>query len=53
MPYGSIVGPGSTLAATGLATGQIWLVVASVIAVLVGAIMVRVSFRRGKGPVEQ
>ncbi|MEV6259514.1 hypothetical protein AB0M42_01915 [Streptomyces sp. NPDC051784] len=52
MPYGSIVGPGSTLAATGLATGQLWLVAVSVAAVLVGAVLVRVSFRRGKGPVE-
>ncbi|MFJ8859042.1 hypothetical protein ACIRD8_11460 [Streptomyces sp. NPDC102451] len=53
MPYGSIVGPGSTLAATGLATGQVWLVVASVSAVLLGAVTVRMSFRRGKGPVEE
>ncbi|MFJ8133427.1 hypothetical protein [Streptomyces hydrogenans] len=53
MPYGSIVGPGSTLAATGLATGQIWLVALSVVAVVVGAVVVRTSFRRGKGPVEQ
>ncbi|MEU9359511.1 hypothetical protein AB0D35_15590 [Streptomyces sp. NPDC048301] len=53
MPYGSIVGPGSTLAATGLATGQLWLVTLSVVAVLVGAFAVRVSFRRGKGPVER
>ncbi|MFE6225822.1 hypothetical protein [Streptomyces sp. NPDC057854] len=53
MPYGSIVGPGSTLAATGLATGQVWLVAISVIAVLMGVVAVRTSFRRGKGPVEQ
>ncbi|MDX2546369.1 hypothetical protein ACOT81_36095 [Streptomyces sp. WI04-05B] len=53
MPYGSIVGPGSVLAATGLATGQVWLVAVSVVAVLVGAVLVRISFRRGKGPVEQ
>ncbi|MFI0237760.1 hypothetical protein [Streptomyces sp. NPDC016845] len=53
MSYGSIVGPGSTLAATGLATGQVWLVVTSVVAVLTGATLVRASFRRGKGPVER
>ncbi|MEU6393689.1 hypothetical protein [Streptomyces sp. NPDC046939] len=53
MSYGSIVGPGSTLAATGLATGQVWLVVTSFVAVVAGAALVRTSFRRGKGPVEQ
>ncbi|MEU3660926.1 hypothetical protein AB0E77_14420 [Streptomyces sp. NPDC032940] len=53
MPYGSIVGPGSTLAATGLATGQVWMVVISVVSVLVGTVMVRSSFRRGKGPAER
>lgn len=53
MPYGSTVGPGSTLAATGLATGQMWLVAISVVAVAVGVLAVRTSFRRGKGPVDQ
>lgn len=53
MPYGSTVGPGAGLAATGLATGQAWLLVASVTAVLLGALLVRVSFRRGRGPVER
>ncbi|CAL9375637.1 hypothetical protein ACWD33_11145 [Streptomyces xiamenensis] len=49
MSYGSIAGPGGTLAATGLAAGQLWLVVASAAFVLVGALVVRVSFRRRRG----
>ncbi|MGW7518354.1 hypothetical protein ACWGJ2_22490 [Streptomyces sp. NPDC054796] len=53
MPYGSITGPGGTLAATGLATGQMWLVVLSVVAVLAGVVLTRTSFRRGKGPLER
>ncbi|MER8034836.1 hypothetical protein ACWEP8_28045 [Streptomyces hydrogenans] len=53
MPYASATAPGGTLAATGLATGQLWLVAASVGAVIAGAILVRLAFRRGKGPVEQ
>jgi hypothetical protein len=53
MSYGSTVGPGSTLAATGLATGQVWLMVISVVAVLVGVIAVRTSFRRGKSAMEK
>ncbi|MDJ1134885.1 LPXTG cell wall anchor domain-containing protein [Streptomyces iconiensis] len=50
MPYGSITGPGGMLAATGLAAGQMWLVVAGVAAVLMGALAVRLWFRRGMGP---
>ncbi|GHE25513.1 hypothetical protein Shyd_86160 [Streptomyces hydrogenans] len=53
MPYASATAPGGTLAATGLATGQLWLVVVSVGAIAVGSIVVRLAFRRGKGPVEQ
>ncbi|MGW1642211.1 hypothetical protein [Streptomyces lavendulae] len=53
MPYASIAAPGGTLAATGLATGQLWLVAASVTAVILGAVLVRLVFRRGKGPAEQ
>ncbi|MGW7264919.1 hypothetical protein [Streptomyces sp. NPDC054842] len=53
MPYGSVVGPGSMLAATGMATGQLWLVVLSAVLVLVGTVLVRASFRRGKGPIER
>ncbi|MEU4206117.1 hypothetical protein AB0F64_40255 [Streptomyces sp. NPDC026294] len=52
MPYASITGGGGTLAATGLATGQIWLVVTSLSAVLLGALAVRAGFRRGRGPME-
>ncbi|MEV0170336.1 hypothetical protein AB0I00_04280 [Streptomyces sp. NPDC050803] len=53
MSYASISTGGGTLAATGLATGQLWLVAASVCAVVVGAVAVRVGFRRGRGPVER
>ncbi|GAA0274589.1 hypothetical protein GCM10010302_10210 [Streptomyces polychromogenes] len=53
MPYASATAPGGTLAATGLATGQLWLVAASVPIVIAGALLVRLAFRREKGPVEQ
>lgn len=53
MPYASVTAPGSTLAATGLATGQLWLVGASIATVIAGALLVRLAFRRGKGPVHQ
>ncbi|WP_181861140.1 hypothetical protein [Streptomyces diacarni] len=51
MPYGSITGPGGTLAATGLAAGQTWLAVLSGLLVLAGVLPVRLTFRRGRGPV--
>ncbi|MFD4370619.1 LPXTG cell wall anchor domain-containing protein [Streptomyces sp. NPDC058486] len=51
MSYGSIGGPGGTLAATGMATGQAWLVAASAAFVLAGVTLVRFRFRRGRGPV--
>ncbi|MDT0265006.1 hypothetical protein RM844_01750 [Streptomyces sp. DSM 44915] len=51
MPYGSVGGSGGALAATGMATGQLWLTVASVALVLLGVGLVRLSFRRGRGPV--
>ncbi|MFG2668547.1 hypothetical protein ACGFY6_30465 [Streptomyces sp. NPDC048387] len=53
MPYASVTAPGGTLAATGLATGQLWLVGASITTVALGALLVRLAFRRQKGPVEQ
>ncbi|MDT9681139.1 hypothetical protein RND61_03470 [Streptomyces sp. TRM76323] len=53
MAYGSIMAPGGTLAATGLATGQVWLLAASVAAVLLGVVAVRLGFRQGRGPVER
>ncbi|MFI1154677.1 hypothetical protein [Streptomyces sp. NPDC020817] len=53
MPYASVAAPSGTLAATGLATGQLWLVGVSVATVVVGALLVRLTFRRRKGPAEQ
>ncbi|GAA4959548.1 hypothetical protein GCM10023205_23200 [Yinghuangia aomiensis] len=50
MPYGSVSAPGGVLAATGLATGQVWLVVVSLLLVLAGVLLVRLSFRRGRSP---
>lgn len=53
MPYASATAPGGTLAATGLVTGQLWLIAASVGAIVVGAAVIRLAFRRGKGPVDR
>lgn len=48
MSYGTV--PGGTLAVTGLATGHVWLAVASLGLVVAGALLVRLSFRRGRSP---
>lgn len=53
MPYSSITGSGGVLAATGLAAGQAWLVVVCAVLVLTGAALVRLRFRRGRGPVSR
>lgn len=53
MSYGSIGGSGGMLAATGVAVGQLWLVVASAVLTLAGAGLVRFGFRRGRGPVDR
>ena len=52
MPYGSAAGPGATLAATGFATGYFWLVATGLLLVVAGALIIRLSFRRGVGPAE-
>jgi hypothetical protein len=53
MPYSSITGPGGALAATGLAAGQAWLVVVCAVLVLAGVVLVRLAFRRDRGPVSR
>ncbi|WP_150256259.1 LPXTG cell wall anchor domain-containing protein [Nocardiopsis deserti] len=53
MPYGYAASSGGTLAVTGLATGYLWLVVAGFLLVVAGALLVRVSFRRDRGPLER
>ncbi|TQN32701.1 LPXTG-motif cell wall-anchored protein [Haloactinospora alba] len=53
MPYDTVSGPGATLAATGIVTGYLWLVVAGLVLVVVGALLIRFTFRRGVGPVER
>lgn len=52
MPYGSATGSGATLAATGLATGHLWLIAIGLVLTLVGALFIRVSFRADRGPTE-
>ncbi|MEV5885299.1 hypothetical protein AB0L74_21635 [Streptomyces sp. NPDC052020] len=53
MPYSSITGPGGALAATGLAAGQAWLAVVCAVLVVTGVALVRLTFRRGRGPVSR
>ncbi|WP_369206085.1 hypothetical protein [Streptomyces sp. PU-14G] len=53
MPYSSLAGTGGVLAITGLAAGQVWLAVVSAVLVLTGAVLVRTTFRRGRGPVSR
>ncbi|MEU0239384.1 LPXTG cell wall anchor domain-containing protein [Nocardiopsis sp. NPDC006198] len=53
MPYGYSTGSGATLAATGFAAGYLWLVVVGLVLVVAGALLVRVSFRRDRGPLER
>ncbi|WP_017595847.1 LPXTG cell wall anchor domain-containing protein [Nocardiopsis potens] len=50
MSYGSGTGSGAALAATGMAAGYSWLVAAGLVLVVAGALLIRVSFRRGRGP---
>ncbi|MBB4930565.1 LPXTG-motif cell wall-anchored protein [Lipingzhangella halophila] len=53
MNYGSTSGPGATLAATGFTTGYYWLVITGLVLVVAGALLIRLTFRRGVGPVER
>ncbi|MGD9485301.1 hypothetical protein WDH52_18970 [Streptomyces sp. TRM70308] len=48
MNYGEIAATGGGLSLFGLAFGQVWLVVLACAVVLAGALLVRVTFRRGK-----
>lgn len=50
MTYGSLAGTGAGLSLAGVALGQVWLVGAAFALCLVGAGIVRLGFRRGKGP---
>lgn len=50
MSYGSAA-TGGTLAYTGLAMGHTWLAAALGL-VLLGSVLVRFGFRRGRGPLE-
>jgi LPXTG-motif cell wall-anchored protein len=52
MPYGTTAAPGGTLAATGLATGYLWMVAVGLVLVVAGALLIRLTFRRHQGPVE-
>ncbi|RNL85784.1 LPXTG cell wall anchor domain-containing protein [Halostreptopolyspora alba] len=52
MPYEATGGSGATLAATGVATGYLWLVVTGLLLVVAGALLIRLSFRRHRGPIE-
>ncbi|MEU9079575.1 hypothetical protein ACFYUY_21165 [Kitasatospora sp. NPDC004745] len=53
MPYASFAAPGTALAATGVAAGQIWPVVIATALVLSSIAAVRLSFRRGRGPLHK
>ncbi|WP_017571153.1 LPXTG cell wall anchor domain-containing protein [Nocardiopsis halotolerans] len=53
MPYGYTASSGGTLAVTGLATGYLWLIAVGLVLVVAGALLVRVSFRRDRGPMER
>ncbi|HEU5027337.1 MULTISPECIES: hypothetical protein [Actinomadura] len=52
MPYGSAA-TGGTLAYTGFAMGHVWLAATGLGLVLVGTVLVRLGFRRGRGPLER
>ncbi|GAA4806474.1 hypothetical protein [Streptomyces ziwulingensis] len=47
--YGELATTGSGLSLFGLATGQTWLVAAAFALTLGGALLIRLTFRRGKG----
>ena len=51
MSYGSAA-TGGTLAYTGLAMGHTWPAAAALGLVLLGSVLVRIGFRRGRGPLE-
>lgn len=52
MAYGSLAPTGTGLSLAGLALGQVWLVAAALLLPLLGAVLVRCTFRRGKNPGE-
>lgn len=53
MPYASVAGYGTGLAALGFAAGNLWLVALCAAAVLAGALLVRCTFRRGMAPLDR
>lgn len=52
MPYGSSTSSGATLAATGIATGHVWIIAVGLLLVFLGVVTIRLSFRRGLEPTE-
>lgn len=50
MNYGSLANTGAGLTIGGLVLNQTWLVAVAVGLVLVGALLIRLTFRRGKTP---
>lgn len=50
MNYGSLANTGVSLTIGGIVLNQTWLVAAAAGLVLAGALLIRVSFRRGKTP---
>ncbi|MCW2904339.1 MAG: hypothetical protein JWO67_6604 [Streptosporangiaceae bacterium] len=50
MNYGSLAATGASLTIGGIVLDQAWLVAVSFGLVLAGALLIRVSFRRGKTP---
>lgn len=50
MHYGSLASTGATLTIGGVVLNQMWLVAAAAGLVLIGALLIRVTFRRGKTP---
>lgn len=51
MPYGSATG-GTTLAVTGIATGHLWLIAIGLLLTVVGAVLIRCTFRADLGPTQ-
>jgi hypothetical protein len=48
--YGSLASTGATLTIGGIVFDQIWLIAAAFGLVLIGALCIRLGFRRGKNP---
>ncbi len=48
MGYGQIIGATSAIAASGLATGMIWVIAGVVVIVVGAALALRFYFRKGK-----